>query len=148
MKKVLIFLLVCLLAAACLLACGKTQNTEQPPETTEPYVPTSVADYVSTGNFTKLEGMVTWDAINAFPIKTSTMTIDEARSLCVDFFRFSKTALWIADDDFQIFDSSGKLSRTVEKGKVYGGLPYVGVASGNVYRTMDYLDPTTGVVNV
>ena len=147
MKKVLIFVLVCLLAAACLIACGNTQDAEETPAT-EPYVPTYVSDYVSTGNHPKLEGQLTWDNINAFPIKTSTMTIDEARSLCVDFFRFSKTALWIADDDYTVYNSNGDVARTVDKGTVYGGLPYVGTASGNVYRTMDYMDPKTGVVNV
>ena len=143
----LLLVAVMVLALACLLvACGKT--TETPPTTTEPYVPTHVSDYVSTGNFTKLEGMLKWEDINSFPIKRADMSLDEARTLCVDFFRFSKTALWIADDDYQIFSSDGEVSRTVEKGKVYGGLPYVGVASGNVYRMMDYLDTKTGVMNV
>ena len=145
MKKVLVFALVCLLAVACLLACG---NETEAPATTEPYETTSVSAYKSTGNYPKLEGQLTWEGINSFPIKSSSMTIDDARSLCVDFFRYSKTALWIAADNFEIYNSKGEVARTVEKGMVYGGLPYVGVASGNVYRTMDYMDPETGVVNV
>lgn len=145
MKKILDLTLVCLLAAAIFTACGESSET---PATTEPYVPTSVSAYKSTGNYPKLEGQLTWDGINSFAIKSKDMTTDEARSLCVDFFRYSKTALWIADDDFTIYNSKGEVARTVDKGKVYGGLPYVGVASGNVYRTMDYMDPETGVVNV
>ena len=76
------------------------------------------------------------------------MTIDEARSLCVDFFRFSKTALWVASDDYKVLNSDGSVARTVDKGKLYGGLPYVGYGSGSVYRIMDYMDEETGVVNV
>jgi hypothetical protein len=36
----------------------------------------------------------------------------------------------------------------VEKGKTYGGLPYVSTATGNIYRLLDFMDPETGVVNV
>lgn len=146
MKKFLGCLLALLLCVAVLVACGS--NEPSAPETTVPKETTSVSAYKSTGNFEKLQGQLTWDKINAFPIKSSDMTTDELRQLCVDFFRFSKTALWVADDDYQIYNSAGEPARTVDKGVVYGGLPYVGVASGNVYRTMDYMDESTGVVNV
>ena len=147
MKKFLILLLSVLLLVVCLLAaCGG--ETAAPTETTEPKETTSVSAYKSTGTYPKLQGQLTWEGINAFPIKSSNMTADELRTLCVDFFRYSKTALWIADDDYTIYNSAGEEARTVDKGKVYGGLPYVGVASGNVYRTLDYMDQETGVVNV
>ena len=146
MKKFLFAILTLMLILGVLVACGEKSdapdNTEAPKETT------AISAYKSTNNYEKLQGQLTWEGINAFPIKSSTMTIDEARSLCVDFFRYSKTALWIADDDYQIYNSAGETARTVDKGKVYGGLPYVGVASGNVYRTMTYMDEETGVVNV
>ena len=145
MKKFFVLLLSLLLCGLVLLACS---NKGETPEATVPEPTYNISDYKSTGNYPKLQGQLTWEGINSFPIKSSTMTTDEARSLCVDFFRYSKTALWIADNNFQIYNSKGEPARTVEKGKVYGGLPYVGVASGNVYRTMDYMDPATGVVNV
>ena len=151
MKKVFVFALLCLLCLTCFLAaCGKVVeiSATQPTTATEPEETTSVSAYKSIGKYEKLQGQLTWAGINAFPIKSSTMTIDEARELCVDFFRYSKTALWIADDNYQIYNSAGQPARTVDKDKVYGGLPYVGVASGNVYRTMDYMDESTGVVNV
>ena len=146
MKKFLFAALALVLALAVFVACG--EKSETPTTTEAPKQTTSVSAYKSTGNYPKLQGQLTWEGINSFPIKSSTMTIDEARSLCVDFFRYSKTALWIADDNYQIFNSAGEAARTVDKGKVYGGLPYVGVASGNVYRTMTYMDESTGVVNV
>ena len=146
MKKLFLLLLaLCLWMSLC--ACNQTQQEQTGPS--EPTGPTtSVSAYKSEGNFEKLQGQLTWEKINAFPIKSSDMTTDEMRDLCVDFLRFSKTALWVADDNFPILNSAGEVARSVEKGVVYGGLPYVGVASGNVYRLMDYMDEETGVVNV
>ena len=52
---------------------------------------------------------LTWENINSFPIKSADMTSDELRALCVDFFRFAKTALWIPDGDFSyIRNKKGK----------------------------------------
>ena len=146
MKKFLLAILALLLCLAVLVACG--DQTDTPDTTAAPKETTSVSAYKSTGDYPKLQGQLTWEGVNAFPIKSSDMTADEMRTLCVDFFRYSKTALWIADDDYGIYNSSGEEVRSVDKGKVYGGLPYVGVASGNVYRTLDYMDQETGVVNV
>ena len=144
MKKFSIALLVALLCALALVACGE----KDAPAETQPKKTTSVSAYKSEGSYQKLQGQLTWEGINSFPVVNKDMTIEEARQLCVDFFRYSKTALWIADDDYQIYNSAGEPARTVDKGTVYGGLPYVGVASGNVYRTMTYMDQETGVVNV
>ena len=33
-------------------------------------------------------------------------------------------------------------------GDIYGGLPYIGYATGSIYRLMDYIDEQTGVVNM
>lgn len=150
MKKLLFSLLALLLLsvlAVAMVACGE-DKAPAPTETTAPSETTSVSAYKSTGNFEKLQGQLTWEGINAFPIKNKNMSLDELRSLCVDFFRYSKTALWVPDNTLQIYNSAGEPARTVDKGVVYGGLPYVGVASGNIYRVMDYMDPDTGVVNV
>lgn len=144
MKKFLISALALMLCLAAFVACG----SQEAPQETAPKETTSVSAYKSTGSYPKLQGQLTWEGIHSFPVVNKDMTIDEARQLCVDFFRYSKTALWIADDEYQILNSEGNPARTVEKGKVYGGLPYVGVASGNVYRTMTYMDEETGVVNV
>jgi len=36
----------------------------------------------------------------------------------------------------------------MKKGQIYGGLPYIGVASGNIYRLLGYMDPVTGAVDM
>ena len=95
-----------------------------------------------------ISNKLTWDKINAFPIKSGDMSIEEMRQLCVDFFRFTKTALWTPDEDLTFATNRSGGKDKLEKGKVYGGLPYVNLGSGNVYRLMDYYDEKSGIVDI
>ena len=135
MKKLIsILLLTTILFGLC--ACG---NDAAPPETTA-----AAPQY----NWPTINEKLTWDAINAFPIKTSDMTVEQMRDLCVDFFYFSKTALWIPNQNWQYtIASSGKGDEMI-MGQIYGGLPYITNGGGNVYRLMDYIDEATGVVDM
>jgi hypothetical protein len=79
------------------------------------------------------------------------MTPAEAREAVLAFWRYCKTALWIPDAKYDIYkEENGEkiYKRSVEKGQVYAGLPYVGSATGSLYRLLDFMDPETGVVNV
>ena len=142
MKKILSLLLAALLVVSLFAACGA-------PKEEAPAKITSVSAYDSGDDFTELTNKLTWEAVNAFPVKSSDMSLDDARQLCIDFFRFCKTAQWIPDDnwDFTHHDN-GDGPDTLNAGAVYGGLPYVGLASGAIYRVFDYMDPDTGVVNI
>ena len=91
---------------------------------------------------------LSWDAINSFPIKTKDMTVAEMRQLCVDFMAFTKTFVWTPDQTVDFKRSASGGSDSMEQGQLYGGLPYVGLGSGNVYRMMDYIDPATGLVDM
>ena len=94
-----------------------------------------------------IKDKLTWEKINAFPVKNKNMSVQQLRQLCVDFFKFSKTALWICDHDVDyIRNAAGTQDKMVEGG-VYGGLPYIGLGTGNVYRLMDYVDENS-VVNI
>lgn len=137
MKKASLYvLLLCLLLSLC--ACGgkKDVTAKHPTEPVDPY------------NYPEIRQKLTWEAINAFPVKRADMTEDEMRDLCVDFFRFSKTALWIPDENWEYIKTKNGNTDNMYKGTVYGGLPYIGVASGSVYRLMDYIDEETGVVDM
>ena len=102
MKKALLVLLAVLLVATVMVACGK--------EKINPNDPTSdVSAYKAKGEWTTINDPLTWEGINSFKstdeitelYKTDpTAAIAEARKVAVDFFRYSKTALWIADEDF------------------------------------------------
>lgn len=85
---------------------------------------------------------LSWAAIRSFPIKNSGMSNAERRNLCVDFFRFTKTALWTPNQTIKFGGD------TMTAGTLYGSLPYVSMGTGNVYRLMDYLDEETGQVDL
>lgn len=95
-----------------------------------------------------IQEKLTWEGIHSFPVKTADMTIDEARQLCVDFFRYTKTALWTPDEGIRYERNSSGTQDTISAGIIYSGLPYVTLGTGNVYRLMDYIDESTGVVDV
>ena len=136
------FLLGLVLIAVTLVACGG--GDEKGGEKG----PTSVSAYKSQGEFPEMKEQLTWEGINSIPVKRSDMTVDEARALCVDFFRYAKTALWTPDEDISYTRNAAGSQDEMKKGLVYGGLPYIDLGSGNIYRLMDYMDEETGVVDI
>ena len=137
--------LVVLLLATLVFLCGCEK--EQMPEKKAP-----VSRYKSTGEYTDLgEHQLTWEALEALPKKKAGMTAQEARQTAVDFWRYCKSALWIPDVKYDIYKNENGVKvykRSVEAGQVYGGLPYVSNATGNIYRLLDFMDKETGVVDV
>ena len=143
-KKTLIALLALILVAVSLVACGEKQDEKPAAVKKDP-----VSKFDSGDGWNELAQPLSWDAINAFPIKSKDMSIEDARKLCVDFFRFTKTAVWIPNEDYSGFHDYGNTREfTLTGSTVYGGLPYISVASGSIYRLMDFMDEETGVVDV
>ena len=144
MKKTLLSVLSLLLVAVVALSLAACGEKEPQLEKKKP-----VSQYTAKGEWNTINDPISWENINSFPIKTSDMTIDEARKLCVDFFRYSKTAAWIPDDNFTYFHNSEMTNEfTQNAGQIYGGLPYIAVSSGNIYRIMDFIDQEKGVVDI
>ena len=81
-------------------------------------------------------------------IKSSGMSVSAMRNLCVDFFRYAKSALWTPDEDIQFTRNAAGNQDEMKKGVVYGGLPYISWGTGSIYRLMDYVDEDTGVVDI
>ena len=133
----------CLLFALALLlvGCG-----EAAPEVTTPT--TQETRPVDTYPYPEIHQKLTWDAINAQPVKRADMTIQEMREACVSFMRFSKTALWTPSEDLRFIRNYKGVPDEMLKGNIYGGLPYISGGTGNVYRMMDYLDEETGVMDL
>lgn len=144
-----IALLLCLATLLPLCACSTglepahTETkamTETKEETTE--IKTEEKSYP------EVHDVLTRAKIDEFPIANDSMTLEEKRQLCIDFFRFTKKFAWTASDNYSyVIESSGR-KVTLQKGKVYGSLPYVTIGSGNVYRILDYYDEETGVIDV
>ena len=94
-----------------------------------------------------INDVLSWEKINSYPIKTENMTVEEMRQLCLDFMIFNKTYLWTPSEDVLYIRNSSGSKDAMYQGTIYGGLPYVGVASGNPYRMMDYIDEN-GIVDM
>ena len=134
MKKYSLLILT-LALAVCLAACGEK-------------TPSSVSAYKSQGEYPEVKDHLTWEKLDALPIKTEGMTPDEARTLCVDFFRYSKTVVWTPDETLNYIRNKAGNADALNQGIIYGGVPYIGLGSGNIYRLMDYMDEETGVVDI
>jgi hypothetical protein len=141
-----VLLVLCLLSAValCFAACG-----EKEAEPTTPGELTYVSKFDSGDGWPEVNKPLSWEEINKFPIKSKDMSLEDARKLCVDFFRYTKTAVWVPNDSFTYWHDWGKTREfTMEGGKLYGGVPYISVASGSIYRLMDFMDEETGVVDM
>ena len=82
---------------------------------------------------------LSWNNINSFSVKSSGMSVSAMRNLCVDFFRYAKTASWTPDKGINYIRNAKGSTDSMTGGQLYGGLPYVGSSSGNIYRLMDYM---------
>lgn len=138
--KRLLALLLCVVTLLTFAACGNAGN--QPEETTEETKPVDNFPYPT------LNEKLTWDRINAQPVKSSDMTIQEMREACVSFMRFSKTAMWIPNAELTFVKNAQGAEDKMLKGQIYAGFPYMQFSTGNVYRLMDYMNEETGVVDV
>ena len=72
------------------------------------------------------------------------MTTDELRQICVRYIKLSVSFQWIPNQDFSYSET---VLKTFDEGKLYGGIPYINTASGNLYRIMEYYDPETGILD-
>lgn len=88
------------------------------------------------------------EKINSFPIASADMTVDELRSLCVDFFAYCQSFAWTPSEDYTYTVQSKNRDVTLYRGKIYGGLPYVTGGRGNIYRLMEYYNEETGVIDM
>lgn len=142
-----VLLVLCLLSAVvlCFAACGEEKEAAP----TTPAELTYVSKFDSGDGWPEVNKPLSWDEINKFPIKSKDMSLEDARKLCVDFFRYTKTAVWVPNDSFTYWHDWGKTREfTMEGGKLYGGVPYISMASGSIYRLMDFMDEETGVVDM
>lgn len=88
---------------------------------------------------------LTWEKINAIPVASPDMSIDELRQICVDYFRLQLSYQWTPSESFTYTITSNGNTVRVQSGTVYGGHLYVTSAVSNLYRMMNYYDEKTGI---
>ncbi|MBR7165212.1 MAG: hypothetical protein IKD18_02935 [Clostridia bacterium] len=96
----------------------------------------------------KVSEPLTPERVAQIPIANSSMTTDELRQICVDYVCLSTTFQWLPSKTFTYVTSSVNLDVKFYEGKLYGGIPYVNIASGNLYRVLEMYDPETGIMNI
>ena len=136
MKQFISWLLtICLLLT--LSACKETEVIKRPV-------------VLSEGNvkYEKADQPLTTETIKAIPIAKSSMTSRELRQICVDYIKLSVSCQWVSDATYCIDDNDKKnIEKNFTEGKLYGGIPYINMASGNLYRFMEFYDTKTGILN-
>lgn len=94
----------------------------------------------------KADDPLTPEKFAAIPIANDAMTSEELRQICVDYIKLSVSCQWVADESYYLVTEDSS-ERNFTQGKLYGGIPYVNEASGNLYRFMEYYDPETGILD-
>ena len=146
MKRTL-SLLTCIILLLSSSACGSSlppvTSTDTGTETAEE----TVTEAESTIPEIPEANRLSKQKIASFPIANSSMTEDELRNLCVEFFRFSQSFAWTPDENWKYGKDPENPTKTLMSGAVYGGFPYL-LGTGNVYRMAEFYDEATGVVNM
>ena len=150
MKRFFAFVLVlCMLLP--LASCGgaqEPQSSDAAVETTEK--PKKTEEKKKDDEpvvLPKVENPLSRDDVEAIPIANSSMTTDELRQICLDFIELSVSFPWTIKEDLPYHVVRQEYDVAYNAGGLYAGIPYVNVASGNVYRWLDVVDPETGVWN-
>lgn len=87
--------------------------------------------------------------VDAMPIANNDMSEEELRQICVDFMTLMMRFPWTPSQNCDFINvKTGKVSKTFEEGKVYGGTPYVACRMGNIYSLFEYYDEKTGVLDL
>ncbi|MBR3836611.1 MAG: hypothetical protein IKJ74_00555 [Clostridia bacterium] len=91
---------------------------------------------------------LTWDDINAIPIANNSMSSEQLRQICVDFFNLSMTFTYVPNQDYHYVVESQNFKRVLPEGELTGGIPYITIGYGNLYRLMDHYDSNTGILDM
>ena len=142
-------LILCLLILLPLFAgCNQGESISCPAETTE-----EKKTEIKTEETKKIlpeipaDNRLSAEKLASFPIANDSMTEDELRNLCVEFFRFSQTFAWTPSETWTYTIGESTKKHAMSEGTVYGGFPYLHGA-GNVYRMLEYYDEKTGEVDM
>jgi len=95
-----------------------------------------------------VEDPLTPEKLAAIPIANSSMTIDELRQICIDYFRLQLSFTFVPSQDYHYMPKSSSSEHTLKEGILFGGLPYVSQGSGNLYRVLEYYDVETGILDM
>ena len=140
--KRMISLLMCLCMAFSLFGCGDN-TVDAPGETQKVWKPTPYDNIVADPQ--------TWhEEFTALPVANDSMTTDELRRLCVDYFRLQLSFRWTPNENISFINASNRQNE-LPVGMAYSGMFYKnndGSGGGNLYKVVNFYNPETGVLDV
>ena len=145
MKKLCILLALATLLS--LVSCAKTLDPLQTEHQAQESGQTDMTTNTESYDYPDVCDKLSLEKINSFPVASSDMTSDQLRQLCVDFFAYCQSFAWTPAENYTYTIRSKNRDVTLNRGTVYGGLPYVTSGRGNIYRLIEYYDEKTGVVD-
>lgn len=151
MKRVLFFLLSCLILfsfVGCHNNLSQVTETKTAEETNTEEKKEETKEETEAVVYPTLKDTLTPDEIASIPVATSDMTMDQIRQICVDFFRLQLSFPWTPKENvkYQITSLGNPVS--IQQKRLYGGIPYQSIGSGNLYRMYEFYDPETGILDL
>jgi len=140
------FLLALILLLPAVASCSKEEQT-CPPETESTVTVTEEKENEETED--ALPDRLRRAEVEAFPVVTENMPIEERRQLAIDMFHMQLTFHWVSNMEVKdYFMTYGKSRKKISPLYVYGGIPYQSKGTGNLYRWLEYYDEETGVMDL
>ncbi|MBR3837523.1 MAG: hypothetical protein IKJ74_05175 [Clostridia bacterium] len=149
MKRIISLFLI-LATIFSLAACGAQPTETATLEETESAVKTEekkTKEEKEEIKYVTVENPLSEDDIAAVPIANSSMTTDQLRQICLDFLALQVSFPWVPKETYAYHVERQGYDVEYKEGQLYAGIPYVNVASGNVYRYLDVIDPETGILD-
>ena len=88
-------------------------------------------------------------AVESLPVASENMSKDELRQLCLGYFELQLSFQWTPSRSVTDYPNTyAKVEKTLDKGTVYGGIPYQSLGTGNLYRWLEYYDEVTGLFDI
>lgn len=123
-------------------ATGDAINTEVAGTKEETVTDAGPVEYI------KVENPLTPQMLADIPIATNGMSTDELRQICLRFLHLQVSFPWVANQDYHYLVERQVHNVKIREGQLYAGIPYVNVASGNLYRILERYDSQTGVLDL
>lgn len=98
--------------------------------------------------YEKIPGEFLGEQLAAIPVANDGMTVEELRQICLSYMRLQISFQWLPSQDYDYLVSTQKHPVSLKKGTLHGGLPYVNLGTGNLYRILEYYDPETGEIDL
>jgi hypothetical protein len=127
---------------------SETDTTATSEQTPPQQVTTPVEEETEEYQYPEVADPFQPEDLAALPIANASMSTDELRKLCLDYFNLQLSVQWTPDEKFSYTIESSGNPVSLGRGKVYGGIPYVTVGTGSLYRMLEFYDSETGIMPV